>query len=128
MSNLVGSTWCIVWPKLYVVWPIHCVTANTMHYGRFECHPKIFYSINYQLWLKFEVQLSLVWLKLLKNELHFCNGDKLNPNAKNFNPILAKWHSFAHSAMGCVAWCILKNKLNILAFLCIFTLILWPLC
>jgi len=29
-SSMVGSTWCIVWPKLCVVRPTHCVTANTM--------------------------------------------------------------------------------------------------
>ena len=43
-----------------------------MHYGQnmlSECHPKIFHSINYPL--------SSLWLQLLKNEFHFCNGDKM---------------------------------------------------
>ena len=35
----------------------------------------------------FIVQVGALWLQLLKNELHFCNGDKFNPNATNFNPI-----------------------------------------
>jgi hypothetical protein len=29
-SSVVGSTWCIMWPKLFVVRPTHCVMANTM--------------------------------------------------------------------------------------------------
>ena len=35
----------------------------------------------------FIVQVGALWLQLLKNELHFCNSDKFNPNATNFNPI-----------------------------------------
>ena len=82
-----------------------------MHYGWYrpsECHPKIFNSIIYQFGQNFKNQLSPFWLYLLKNELYFCNGDKM---AKNFIlmqqlltlfiHILAKWHLFAHSAMQC---------------------------
>ena len=64
-----------------------------------ECHPKIFNSIIYQFGQNFKNQLSPLWLYLLKNDLHFCNDDKMATNLALlqqvlyqfiFNQILAK--------------------------------------
>ena len=36
---------------------------------------------------------------ILKNELHFHNGDKMATNLTLLYHMVAKWHSFAHSAL-----------------------------
>ena len=62
-----------------------------------ECHSKIFHSINYQFGPNFKVYSSPLGLLLLKNELHFCNSDKIAANLTlmqqfltHLNPIFAQ--------------------------------------
>ena len=71
-----------------------------MHYGPFERQPKIFNSINYQFWPNFKVQLTPLWLELLKNELHFRKGDKMATNLTLMQQFLTLLNPIlAHSAL-----------------------------
>ena len=75
---------------------LHCVWNRPS-----GCHPKIIHSLQHQFWPNFKVQLFPLWLWLLKNKLHFHNGDKMVTYLILMQQFLTLFNPFLQSDTRC---------------------------